>query len=902
MPASRKDAPAAGRNQQASLQARLEMGRRVASFFERNRLPTRGKWQMCAEQEFNLKWSPALAMRLSRALADWAEHTAEGKFSNCAGGVSRRNRKRKGDDEVIMRKMPCISFELLQWFIDEIVSLQSRSDAGLILDKARELRDRCLALGAAPKDLPKIDKHFLSRWRAQFGISYRSITCRFKVSEAKARERIRVMLGNIFRLRTLWRLVFGDRPMRWLSMDQKPSWFNNAGLKGTFTRRGAKTVTTKTDHTGIRQRYTICTCVQSWPSTADDPPRCAVMFKGSSGPAGTIRDGLQRPEWLLIQVQEKGSYRTEDVLAFLEWALPQARDASESTILLLDWYSAHLSPEVQDLVNRKGHVLLLHGGGVTGMEQVNDTHLHALVQRVMEELETVELYNQRRDNPSKVARLTRQIIVDIVRQMWLGLQHNTLSAKGYRQTGPCLPAGEGVESIYHGLQPFWEKLDGDKLRRDAEEYVEALWRDGSVRSWADAQVLIENHSPHRAVQEGMEGLGWDVESDSDSGGDSDDGGDGPGGPPGGEPVADSGPGSSGDAPREADGAAPASEPPPPDSKDVAWGGICTEKAYLDALDVVADVARKTQDDVALRFVQKKRKLSVAKQKSVEHPLAQSLREAAARDRQAEVTRRAEQADLERRAGLQDLEARRALEEARERTADARRKALEASRILRQEVADRRTEEANRLSESRWLQVDYPAGLAAQLLEWRANLTVEQETSLRHAVSALARSSRPKLHVEMPRLWVSVASFTNVIRSEPGPNGRRLSVRCSKEFEWLLFRNAWASSSRNDVAYMLIKLMDRIAPQSSDLFRSRYTGQVILAWADGVAEKAFVYAVILLSKWLGAERFPRGVHQWPPTEPSASALPRPAASSSLGSSSSSASGSAGVAHPVPLVRA
>ena len=239
-----------------------------------------------------------------------------------------------------------------------------------------------------------------------------------------------------------------------------------------------------------------------------------------------------------------------------------------------------------------------------------------------------------------------------------------------------------------------------------------------------------------------------------------------------------------------------------------------------------------------------------------------------------------------------------------RAAEARRKALEASRTLRQEVADRRAEQANRLSDSRWLQVDYPVWLVGQLLEWRASLSSEQETSLRRAVSNLARTSRPKLHVDMPRLWVSVSSFTHVIRSEAGPDRSRLSVRSSKEFEWILFRNAWAGSSRNDVAYMLVKLMDRIAPQASDLFRTRYTGQVMLAWADGVVEKAFVYAVILLSKWLGAERFPRGVHHWPPAKPSTSDLPRPAAHSSLASSSLAASSSASSSCdarlvPVPL---
>ena len=52
-----------------------------------------------------------------------------------------------------------------------------------------------------------------------------------KVSMADATERVRVMLMNIFRLRRLWTLCFGDETkMRWVSYDQKPSWFNNAGL------------------------------------------------------------------------------------------------------------------------------------------------------------------------------------------------------------------------------------------------------------------------------------------------------------------------------------------------------------------------------------------------------------------------------------------------------------------------------------------------------------------------------------------------------------------------------------------------------------------------------------------------------------------------------------------------
>ena len=74
---------------------------------------------------------------------------------------------------------------------------------------------------------------------------------------------------------------------------------------------------------------------------------------------------------MLVQTQEKGSYRTHDAVTFLDWALPPAACPQDSIVVLLDWFSAHLSTEVAELVASKGHILLFHGGGVTGMEQVN---------------------------------------------------------------------------------------------------------------------------------------------------------------------------------------------------------------------------------------------------------------------------------------------------------------------------------------------------------------------------------------------------------------------------------------------------------------------------------------------------------------------------------------------------
>ena len=72
-----------------------------------------------------------------------------------------------------------------------------------------------------------------------------------------------------------------------------------------------------------------------------------------------------------------GSYRSTDVIEALESMLPQANSSEESCIVLLDWFSGHLDDEVAACIKRKGHVLLLHGGGTTPTVQINDTNLHA---------------------------------------------------------------------------------------------------------------------------------------------------------------------------------------------------------------------------------------------------------------------------------------------------------------------------------------------------------------------------------------------------------------------------------------------------------------------------------------------------------------------------------------------
>ena len=170
--------------------------------------------------------------------------------------------------------------------------------------------------------------------------------------------------------------------MRWLSVDQKPSWWNNAGLTGAWAKEGGSQPSVTENFAQTRQRYTILTAVpHGWkmkdhvcPTAKDDVPLVAMLFKGR--PNGKILKKLKNnpnlKPWMKMQVQEEGSYRSEDMVEALEWMLPVARSPDESIIVLLDWFSGHLTEEVREVIQRKGHVLLHHGGGTTPFTQIND--------------------------------------------------------------------------------------------------------------------------------------------------------------------------------------------------------------------------------------------------------------------------------------------------------------------------------------------------------------------------------------------------------------------------------------------------------------------------------------------------------------------------------------------------
>ena len=111
----------------------------------------------------------------------------------------------------------------------------------------------------------------------------------------------------------------------------------------------------------------------------------------------------------------RGSYRLEHVLAFLrrhleEWTEQRSTDG-DWRIMYLDAFKPHLAQEVQDFAWQRGYVLLYHGGGTTGITQVNDTDLHCEVENVYCHLEQVSFVDQQLVDPGHIGRTRQQVSV-----------------------------------------------------------------------------------------------------------------------------------------------------------------------------------------------------------------------------------------------------------------------------------------------------------------------------------------------------------------------------------------------------------------------------------------------------------------------------------------------------------
>ena len=362
----------------------------------------------------------------------------------------------------------------------------------LLTDYLRE----CLLRGQDARAV-QLTPRWFSHWEADYGLSMRKANRKYKVPRTVMAERLEIGWLNVARVRALCLACHGYDPHieNW---DQSPFHHNESGSQSLHTLAVAgATVPLLEGHADTRERWTgnFTTFSDKARLMSEGPPYCEFMFKASGDALQLrLREHIRTRgfgPWVTVSTSEKGSYQTEDVLAFLDRHLPLQPQSRPWRIIMADDFSAHLSPLVFKLCWSRGYVFLAHGGGVTPVVQTCDTDLNQHVKRAYTAIETSELLRQMRDGV-RVPRCRPEQCMDMMVEVMSKTALHIQAADGYLKTGLRV-ALDGSEDVFvvREAAVFWhERQMRAKINSAVAEVAEEVAADRLHWNVADVKRLI----------------------------------------------------------------------------------------------------------------------------------------------------------------------------------------------------------------------------------------------------------------------------------------------------------------------------------------------------------------------------------------------------------------------------
>ena len=410
-------------------------------------------------------------------------------------------------------KCPALREQLYDWFVD-MRTVFTKISPGTIKKQAWRLSKSVWKHGRERGEwpmLPRITYEWVRGWRREYRVSLRRPNCKYKLSRAAMLERLKHVWRANLSIRWLAWYCLGVALVVW-GCDQKPLYMNEGGHKGmqTCEFEGAELAVIKECITQTRQRVSLFTTVTSDAAEASAELPIAMCFKGKS--QRTLKHLPKNLGNKIYQFAPKGSYRVEQVVEFLEKALPEwtaeRAAAKDWRILYLDAYSAHFADDVVLTAWRHGFVLLWHGAGCTGILQVNDTHLHAGLERIYLEMEAESFAHQLYFDPTDISRSRLDVAFDVA-GTWAALDHRGAS-QGHLSNGLCNRlGGEDDPAMSRDVEDAWVAVGGPQMRLDIGEEIREKVASGEYAwDWATIQKLSGRTSAERILgaykQEGRE--------------------------------------------------------------------------------------------------------------------------------------------------------------------------------------------------------------------------------------------------------------------------------------------------------------------------------------------------------------------------------------------------------------
>ncbi|MCP4242166.1 MAG: hypothetical protein GY772_16545 [bacterium] len=819
---------------------------------------------------------------------------------------ARRKRKFGGGRRV---KAAAVGEELFAWFVDTISNVKGRIPSSMLLQQAQvivddlkrfhelrvengEIPPNAQGLGAK-LDVPVINSSWLRSWRRLYGVSWRSVNLRFKCPRHVLEERLIVFWENCLRIRFLHHFAEPHGELVFEGFDQKPLWLTAASQDRTLALRGARKVAVKENVPMTRARFTAMTRCR-WPSPPSDGKELAVLFK-ASGAGHHIRRHLHVPAGVLLQFQEKGSYRLRDVLEYLEWILDRSRAGKEASsqgrrvVYVMDWFSAHLDESIDRLVHEAGHAVLRIGGHLTGLVQVEDTHAHGPYSRHYKQRETEDAMDQLRLHPDRLPSTSRQTVMDRALESWRNVDHKA-SSQGFVADGLC-GALDGSEDhlLSADVAPFWHGLGMPARRDKIRAEIEAAVRERNL-GFDDYAELLQPYAPHAPLPEGAEACGAarinenDVDERSESTKDEGEEEPPPLPPPLGPPPAPLPPHvASGEEPGGQDDAAALSQ----DARgEIPAAGEATASALfadvsqrLSALEGALKGLREGGGDaMAEEQLQRRIRALVKSQKLAGDAGRRFLRARAAdRDLRIRALRAKEDAeDKEKRAMDITLRLRKAeAEAAKYKSEEARLRAKTAYEEAQKEKATRVAAARAEEEEVVRRQLHFAGTLAARIRSYFQDTTAGEQRRKRCLQMAVAQAKQKVglLQLAVPIFWLpstkGMVEVSQRLAKRPPGAPSQAPIHASPDFAWTVFGKQPRQgadplgASSQDARFAFRKSLQELLPGYMDVLGSRYGVKTLLLEAHHILDLAFLAAVYRYTTVLGCKFFRVGLGEWPP---------------------------------------
>jgi len=256
----------------------------------------------------------------------------------------------------------------------------------------------------------KFSDHWIQDWMNEYNVSLRKPNKRYVIKQEDRIIRLKDYLQNVWIVRKYFVDTYGKDPPI-INGDQMPLHRNESA--------GQKTLSLKSEGTFVKENYMLsrerATCYTQLCSDPKVVLKPEFVFKGKG-----IRTHLKPSQGVNYQGAPKGLYRIEQTLEMINHLPNRFNMFTEKgyAIYVLDDYSLVA-------LHRKGYILVVIGGGVTGDIQINDTSCHHFLKKHYRDFEMKLMLEKLNEEPGKIFSPSRDEMMSMLLKAWEMLDVDT---------------------------------------------------------------------------------------------------------------------------------------------------------------------------------------------------------------------------------------------------------------------------------------------------------------------------------------------------------------------------------------------------------------------------------------------------------------------------------------------